>query len=37
MTVVGHRQTCYNRTSTVRQIALGKRSARGKLAASKKG
>jgi hypothetical protein len=35
--MVGHKQRCRNRSSTVRKIALGRPSSRGKLAASKKG
>jgi len=37
MTVVGHKQMYRNHTSTVRQTALGMRSARGELAASEEG
>jgi hypothetical protein len=37
MTVVGHKQMYRNYTSTIRQTALGMRSARGELAASKDG
>jgi FlaA1/EpsC-like NDP-sugar epimerase len=35
--LVGHRQRCRNPSSTVREIALGRLSSRGKLAASKEG